>query len=77
MKHQKATGGSSNYDKEAHDRLLAKAHAFTAEVAARYPAALKCTSASGARGGSISPRWQRNGVAATDSSCTAPSPSGA
>ena len=25
MKHQKATGGSSNYDKEAHDRLLVKA----------------------------------------------------
>ena len=33
---------------QAHDRLLAKAHAFTAEIAARYPASLEGTSASGA-----------------------------
>ena len=40
MKHQKATGGSSNYDKAAHDRLLCKAHAFTASIGAKFPATL-------------------------------------
>ena len=38
MKHQKATGGSDNYDKDAHNRLLEKAHAFCATVASKYAA---------------------------------------
>ena len=36
MKHLKATGGSDNYDKAAHDRLLAKAHAFCAKIASDF-----------------------------------------
>jgi len=37
MKHQVATGGSDNYDKAAHDRLLSKAHEFCASVASKFP----------------------------------------
>ena len=53
---------ADNYDKDAHDRLLAKAHQFCASIAAKYGASSPSAAAGGASG--LVPSAEGKGYAA-------------